>query len=63
MQRSQDYIDGLIDAQKMADRIAGNPRDFSDRERKGAGMVSAEIRSKIEQVKASEPTTATTSNV
>lgn len=62
MQRSQDYIDGLIDAQKVADRIAGNPRDFSDRERKGAGMVSAEIRSMIEQVKASE-SAATTSDV
>ncbi len=59
MQRSQDYIDGLIDAQKAADRIAGNPRDFSDRERKGAGMVSAEIRSMIEQVKASESATTT----
>lgn len=62
MQRSQDYIDGLIDAQKVADRIAGNPRDFTDRERKGAGMVSAEIRSMIEQVKASE-SAATTSDV
>lgn len=59
MQRSQDYIDGLIDAQKVADRIAGNPRDFSDRERKGAGMVSAEIRSMIEQVKSSESATTT----
>lgn len=62
MQRSQDYIDGLIDAQKVADRIAGNPRDFTDRERKGAGMVSAEIRSMIEQVKSSE-SAATTSDV
>ena len=62
MQRSQDYIDGLIDAQKVADRIAGNSRDFTDRERKGAGMVSAEIRSMIEQVKSSE-SAATTSDV
>lgn len=63
MQRSQDYLDGLIDAQKIADRIASNPRDFSDRVRKGAGMVSAEIRSKIEQVKASESAATTTPDV
>lgn len=43
-------------------REKGNPRDFTDRERKGAGTVSAEIRSMIEQVKSSE-SAATTSDI
>lgn len=40
-------VTGLVEAQKIADRIAGNSKDFDRDIRKGAGMVSAELRDLI----------------
>lgn len=46
---SNDYLAGLIAAQRLCDRIAGNSRSFSDQFRNGAGECSAAIRGVIQR--------------
>jgi len=48
-------LPGLIEAQKIADRQAGNYKDFGTSERRAAGRVSAEIRALIESLTPKEP--------
>lgn len=63
MKQDSEYVRGLLDAQKIADRIAGNDRDFAQRTREGAGMVSAELRTLINRERENhEPTTAVTAS-
>ena len=52
---SHPLLPGLIAAQKIADRHAGNTKDFIGYERRAAGRISAELRALINELTAKEP--------